>query len=512
MDPKAILSKSLLLIYRTRLINNQENDDLVRTILQVIKVDTPQFDFAGRNCLKDLKEFCLNLLEYKEPIAKEMIIDHLKIILEQEPKLLQLTIESLNQDYDESANKRFITSTIKLLNNYYRENSAIEIINKISYDLKFNRSKITNFSEYLQNAISQLEPLASSIVSLKDPAVVNEVDFETPETLESVLEEVKGLNNNKYIYRFGWHALNKMTQGGLRRGEFCTIGALQHKYKTGFSLSLFMQIARHNKPIIYEEEKEKKPLLLRISFEDSLTNNMQFMYQYLKAHDGEFISAKDFEKISVSDMREYIIAKLTLNGFYIKMMRVDPSQWTYSHVINKIIELEAQGYSVHLLMLDYITLLPTTGCTAGPIGSDKKDLLRRIRNFCSARNIAVVTPLQLSSEAKTLIRNGVPEHQFPNEVAEKGYYDGTKSIDQDIDLELFIHLFTHKRKKYLAVRRGKHRIPTVIDDEDKYFLLKFPGLNIPILEDILGEDSSFKTLPKDSEMDGSDKLLSEVLG
>ena len=165
-----------------------------------------------------------------------------------------------------------------------------------------------------------------------------------------------------------------------------------------------MQIARHNKPIVYEEEKEKKPLLLRISFEDSLTNNMQFMYQYLKAHDGEFISAKDFEKISVSDMREYIIAKLTLNGFYIKMMRVDPSQWTYSHVINKIIELEAQGYSVHLLMLDYITLLPTTGCTAGPIGSDKKDLLRRIRNFCSARNIAVVTPLQLSSEAKTLIR------------------------------------------------------------------------------------------------------------
>jgi hypothetical protein len=239
---------------------------------------------------------------------------------------------------------------------------------------------------------------------------------------------------------------------------------------------------------------------------------MQFMYQYLKAHDGEFISAKDFEKISVSDMREYIIAKLTLNGFYIKMMRVDPSQWTYSHVINKIIELEAQGYSVHLLMLDYITLLPTTGCTAGPIGSDKKDLLRRIRNFCSARNIAVVTPLQLSSEAKTLIRNGVPEHQFPNEVAEKGYYDGTKSIDQDIDLELFIHLFTHKRKKYLAVRRGKHRIPTVIDDEEKYFLLKFPGLNIPILEDILSEDSSFKTLPKDSEMDGSDKLLSEVLG
>jgi len=62
-------------------------------------------------------------------------------------------------------------------------------------------------------------------------------------------------------------------------------------------------------------------------------------------------------------------------------MRVDPSQWTYSSVINKIIELEAQGYCIHILMLDYITLLPTTGCSTGPIGFDKKDLVRRIRNF-----------------------------------------------------------------------------------------------------------------------------------
>jgi len=118
--------------------------------------------------------------------------------------------------------------------------------------------------------------------------------------------------------------------------------------------------------------------------------------------------------------------------------------------------------------------------------------------------------MQLSSEAKMLVRNGVPEHQLVNEVAERGYYDGTKSIDQDIDLELFIHLFSHKRKKYLAVRRGKHRIPTVIDDDDKYFILKFPGLNIPILEDIAGDDTSMKTLPKDSDI-GSGSLIDEVL-
>ena len=77
-------------------------------------------------------------------------------------------------------------------------------------------------------------------------------------------------------------------------------------------------------------------------------------------------------------------------------------------------------------------------------------------------------------------------------------------------LKPFIHLFSHKRKKYLAVRRGKHRIPGIIPDEDKYFLLKFPGLNIPILPDVDGEDSSYSKLPKDFDDNGTN-ILDEVL-
>lgn len=510
MDSKIILVKIITLIYRCRLINNTENDDLARTILNTIKVDSPEFNFNGQNYIRKLKEFALNLLEHKDVIAKEVILQHLSIILENDSKLFSVIKESIEQDHDEASNKRIITSLIKLLNNYYKEHLAIEILSKVTYDLKFNRSKISNFSDYLKSVIAELEPLANMVTTIKDPALINEVDFENPDSLNTVFEEVKNLNSNKSIYRFGWQALNVMTQGGIRRGEFCTVGALQHKYKTGMTLSMFMQIALHNSPIITKEEKGKKPLLLRISFEDSLTNNLQFMYQYLKASDGVYLKPSDFENISTSEMTSYILSKLTATGFHIKMRRIDPSQWTYSSVLNYIIELEAQGYAVHLLMLDYALLLPTTGCTQGPMGADKKDLLRRLRNFCSGRNISFITPLQLSSEAKMLIRNGVPEHLFVKEVAEKGYYDGCKTIDQDIDLELFIHLFTHKRKKYLAVARGKHRIPTVIDDDDKYFILKFPGLNIPIIGDLDREDTSMKKLPKDLEEDGS-SILEEVL-
>lgn len=513
MDIRVVLSKILTLIYRARLVNNIENDDLIRTVLGTVKTDSPEFSFGNTNTPKKIKDFCIELLEDKEPIAKEVILPRLHLLLEKDAKLHASLKESIETDYDDASNKRIITSLIKNLHNYYRESQATDLLNKISYDLKFNRSKITNFNDYLRTTISQLEPLANAHTSLRDPAVVNEVDFASEDSVTTVFEEVKNLNNNKSIYKFGWQALNTVFQGGVRRGEFVTIGALQHKYKTGMSLSMFTQIPLHNTPIVTKEEAAagKKPLLLRISFEDNLTNNLQFMYQYLKAVEGTPVSQKDFDTISAKDMSTYILQKLTATGFHIKMIRVDPSQWTYSSVMNKVIEMEAQGYSVHVLMLDYITLIPTTGCVQGIAGADKKDLIRKIRNFCSARNITCITPLQLSSEAKMMIRNGTPEHNFVNEIAEKGYYDGCKSLDQDIDCELFLHLFTHKRKKYIAVRRGKHRIPTVISEEDKFFMLRFPNLNTPVLEDINGPDSSFSKLPRESE-EHSGGLLEEVLG
>lgn len=512
MDNRVILSKIVTLIYRSRIINNIENDDLVRTILNTIKTDAPEFNFSGHNAIKRLKEFCIELLEEKEQIAKEVITQSLSLILESDSKLLNIIKESVNPDYDDASNKRIITSMVKMLNNYYKEHVAIDILNKATYDLKFNRGKITNFSDYLKTTISNLEPLTNVISTLKDPAVVNEIDFDNPESVAIVFEEVKSLNDSSGVYKLGWQDINIMTQGGIRRGECVGIHALQHKYKTGFSLSSFMQLALENKPIVTKEEMVvgKKPLLVRISFEDTLTNNLQFMYQYLKASEGTPINQKDFNELSAKDMTAYILARLTATGFKIKMRRVDPSQWTYSSLINYILELEAQGYAVHVLMCDYLLKMPTTGCVQGPTGVDKRDMVRRVRNFCSARNIAFISPFQLSTEAKQLIRNGVPEHQFVNEIAEKGYTDGCKTIDQELDLEIYIHLFNYKRRKYLSIRRGKHRLSTAIAEEDKYVIYKFPGLNIPILGDLHKENTGMKKLPKDFE-DESGSILDEVL-
>ena len=515
MDTRTLLSKVISLIYHTRILGNNDHDIIIKTNLNTIKTDLPEHNFANANVIKKLKDYCFTLLEEQEPILKETLIPSLSIILEHDQKLLQVIKDSIEPDRDESTIKKIITNHIKALNTYYKEQLGVELISKASYDLKFNRNKIGSFSDYLKNVIAELEPLTTVSSALKDPAIVNEMDFDNEDSVNLVFDEVKNLNSNKAIYKTGFQALNRMLQGGIRRGETGNCGgALQHNYKTGFSTSVFVSIATNNAPIVTKEEAEqnRKPLLVRISFEDSLTNNTQFIYQYLKANAGEIVKPKDFETLSTKDMTKYIMERMTATGFSVKMLRVDPSQWTFADVLSKIYEYESQGYAVHILQIDYISMLPTTGCDrSGPIGSDKRDLVRRLRNFCSARNIALLSPFQLNTEVKNLVRNGVPVKQMLEEVASGTMYDGSKTIANDLDFEIFIHLVSHNRKKYLAVYRGKHRLPTQPDPDDMFFMLPFPMLNVPVLEDIDKDDTSIKSFPKAS-VEANDNLLDEMLG
>lgn len=514
MDTRTLLAKAIQLIFRSRQIGLDDHDDLIRTVLGTVNVDKREQSFLGSNNTGRLKDYVVSLLDEKEPIDAENLIPTLSILLEHDPKLLNVIKESILTELNEGTIKRVISSSIKTLNNFYKEHLAMEVINRMSYDLKFNRNKIGSFSTYMQNALAELEPLSSMMTNIKDPSIVSEVDFEVDSSLDALFEEVRSLNSNNSVYKFGWQRLNAMCQGGIRRGEFATIGALQHKYKTGFSLSLFMQIAIHNTPIVTKEEAvaKKKPLLLRISFEDNLTNNLQFMCQYLSAMDGNMMSKEDFTNKPVDELRDFIMDKLKATGFSIKMFRIDPSQWSYNDIFNMVIKLEAEGYSVHVLALDYIGMVPTKGCVQGPAGVDFRDLLRRVRNFCSARNIAFLSPLQLSTEAKRLLRNGVAEHQLVKEVANLGYYANSSQLDQEIDLELFLHSFTHKGKGYITINRGKHRLPTMVDESQLYFMLPFPDRHTPVLPDIDGDDTSLDRLPKGSVDIEQTDLLSEVLG
>ena len=84
-------------------------------------------------------------------------------------------------------------------------------------------------------------------------------------------------------------------------------------------------------------------------------------------------------------IQNYVIDNLGKNGFEIFLVRADPTLWTYQSIFGYVNQLEAQGYEVQALFIDYLAILPTTGCdNSGPMGTALRDMFRRVRNFCSS--------------------------------------------------------------------------------------------------------------------------------
>lgn len=497
MDDINLLVKTLLLLYRESKLPNDSKDystDLIKTVLEFVKIpEDIIFGNKEKEIITKLKSLVLNLcnnITTTEP-EKTILLTDLSLILNEEEdykKLYTTLLESLNEEMAEGSLKKSITAIRKSLTMYYKDRSIQKIISTASFEINNKRDKI-KIGEFVDTLITQLESYREN-TTVNDPAVVSILDIGDPDELSTVFEKITQTNEKEgMIFKTGWQGLNRITGNGLRRGDFVFFPALQHKYKSGTTLSIFAQIAMYNKPFLKDENK--KPLMLRISLEDNEGDYITFLYNYLKYDEHLYLDKNDIA--SNSEKANYVRSKLTATGFHLKFLRVDPSLWSYRDLFNTVIELESQGYEVQVLMVDYLSLLPTTGCDArGATGTDLRDLFRRVRNFVGAKDILFMSPHQMSTEAKMVLRNEVNEFNFLNNVAEKGFYSGSKQLDQEIDLELYIHLFKHQKDTYLGIRRGKMRRP--IQVEENYFLMKFPK-GTPIPSDINREDSSMSRLP-----------------
>jgi hypothetical protein len=384
MDHKLLLCKSLTLLYRESqlAVKSENSNDLVRTVLENIQVSEMGIGIStDRDIIIALKstilEMCNNPVDHA--YDKLDLLQRVKLNAGHDEKLYECMLQGIDEDLNESVLKRMVTNIRKQIMNHFREQQISDVLNKASAAFKFNRDKIKDVNQFVTEIIGQLEPLQLTSGS-KDPAVINDIDLGDDNSVKQIFSEIQKSVTGKKVYKTGWQALNRMLQGGFRPSETWMINALQHKYKTGFTLSLFKQFALYNKP--FTEDPNKKPLIIRISFEDELKTNLQFLYQSLKYDElSELVSV---DGTSVEEMQSYVKQRLHVNGFHIKMIRVDPTMWSYKNICNRIIELEAEGYSVEILMVDYLAMVPTVGCiNTGPMGTDIRDLFRRLRNFCS---------------------------------------------------------------------------------------------------------------------------------
>lgn len=482
VDSKLLLVKSITLLYRESLLPNDIDSakELVRTVLDGVKLSDINITINHeRDILSSLKQTALDMCDNPNDHIYELpeLLQRLKVNSGNDDQLYESIVQGLDSDLSESSLKRTVSNIRKSISNHFKDSKIDEILTKAASNFRYKRSGIKNVTAFVAEICGKLEPfqLDSNVV---DPAIISDIDTSDVKGLSDIYNAIQQTVSGASSLRTGLQGLNALLGGnGFARGEEWVIGALQHQFKTGFSLMIFKQIALYNKPVM--TDITKKPLLLRISFEDSLKLNLQAIYQSLKENEiGEMPSV---HSISTEEMAEYVQTKLGVNGYHTRFMHVNPSLWTYRDVCNQIIKLESEGYEVHLCMLDYLLKLPTTGCDSGPMGHDIRNMFERIRNFMTARNILVITPHQLSPDAKRMIREG--KTNFVKQLVGGGYYSGCSQLDQVVDGEIFIHIEIINGESYLTIQRGKHRGIEQTPVEDRFVVYKFNGKS-GILDDI----------------------------
>lgn len=317
--------------------------------------------------------------------------------------------------------------------------------------------------------------------------IVDYIDIADTDKMEEMFKKAQEESSAEGVLKIGWQGLTRMFgwHGGLRRGDCYVVGALQHNYKSGFVMNLTKQVALYNKPYMLDEKK--KPLILVVSAENSTTDNMTFLYSSLVENaTGE---PADLSAVSYETMTQYVKQALGVNGYHFHHVRVNPSDFGYQELFTLTMTLESQGFEIHLLTIDYLNMFTKKGCTEGASGQNVRDLIRRVRNHYAPRKTTVVFPHQVSTEAKYLLRNGVDD--FVKEIANKGFWDSCKTIDQEVDMEILIHIVKLDGKSYLTVQRGKHRGLGTRQTPDAHMYTVLPFFPVGgIRDDIHGKDLS----------------------
>lgn len=475
MNDKLILVKAFLLIYRESLVPANKDDvsgSIIRKSLELIKKAEVTISLSRElDIITNLKNEVLEMLgnSKNHVYVKEDLINRIKLLTGSDEVLYETLYDGITTELDEFKLKQAIINDRRSLAAFNKQEELAKVVS-LSYSEYFhNKDKITDFGKWVEELQAKLEPFKTKL-DQEDPAISDEVDFNDEQSVSDLAKTMSEEINGDLGFMFGLQDINAMFNGKLRRGETFVVNALQHNYKTGFTLSMFVHAAVFNTPTLLD--KTKKPLLVRISFEDSTSLNLQFIYKYLYENEtGKVIDEEDVAVIDPAIIAAYCREKLTATGFSVKILKVDPLLWTLNDLFNKIIEYESQGYEVQLCMVDYLHKLPTTGCVGNNGSEEYRNMLERTRQFFLKRKCLFVTPWQISTDAKTLIREGA--NDFVKLLPGRGYNAGSKQIDQVLDAEIFIHKEISKGVSYLTVQAGKLRRIVKPTDDKTYRVYSF---------------------------------------
>jgi hypothetical protein len=495
MDSKLILIKCITLLYCESIVPNRSfrSTVLVLNIVEQLKIPVQVGEVDNsRNTIIGLRESLEWMCNEPENERYDLISLLQRVRLSVGDDVHVFESFSMISEYDKLEDDALISAIKKLnyeLKEFVERSTVKEIIHKAHREVFYNK-KGMDWGNFTNNLVSDLELHSGAMSREEKGFMLNVMNMSDIASLKTVLEKAKDDTEGKGGFRTGWQAVNRMLGEGqqFRRGMFVLVGALTHMYKSGFVHDLFRHFCIYNEPEL--EDPSKKPAIVYYSAENRAEEDLIRMYVALRENEtGEAVNTNT---IDLDEASEYISVRLQERGFEVIMNRIDPGSFTAQDLMNEMLELEAQGFEVQACCFDYLNLISKKGITSSTMtGEDTRALMQKVRVFMSARNILFITPHQLSQQAMEKKREGTMN--FLAEIAGKNYWDSSKRIANEADLEIFLDIVNRDNVSYLHVHRGKHRTVKATPAKLREFYLPFSDVGY-VPEDIDGADRSLKTI------------------
>lgn len=497
LDNKLILIKSISLVFcesKTLRMKGQ-SAPLIKSVVSKLKLPDHMMETdTGRNAILGLRDTLGWMLENPtETFDAVSLLQRIKLNIGDDDHIYEVAqsievYDKLNMDELMST----ACSLNKEIGQLHGKMSIRDIIYTAHRDLFYNK-KMIDWNDYVNDLVADLGTHTGAMSQDQKSFLLDVMDMNDPEAMAVILEAAKDDIEGVGGFRTGWQAMNRMLgpSGQMRRGMFVLVGALTHNYKSGLCADLFRHFATLNEPLL--KDPTKKPLLLYFSSENRAQEDLMRMYVALKEEETRV--AVNISTVNSKEAALYVSQRLTERGFEVAMFRVDGGAINYTKLTQLILQYEADGYEVQAVVFDYLSLIDKSDLgSKSMIGEDVRYLMEKTRTFMSARDILFVTPHQLSQEAMSLKRSGVKS--FISEIAGKNYWDGSKRIANEADLEIFLDIVKRDGRSYLDIHRGKYRTVKAPPIATHHFILPFSDIAyIPM--DIHGEDSSLTTLVSD---------------
>lgn len=449
MDERTQLTNLIVVLCQQQYVINKRAgrfENLANEVVRLIK--EPANNGGGNDgsvVVRALLDIVKNILSkgVSSEISINGILEHMRTTCTNFPKVIEQLEKNLIgiEKKPDAILEGSIALHCEFLEKWINTTNYRRILNKASFDFDPEGNRAEHLKELQENLEKYTKDTSeirhvSDIPCFVDGAMVNDRE-EFKEKFIAVSEDDEE-DTASNIFKFDLDGLNQgFGDGGMKHPSATLVNALTGCGKTSSTMRMMRGLCKMNDGYSYVKDKDKKPLILVVTMENTVNEIVGEMYHDMLVEE----SGMDYPHADGDTAFEYLNNTLLKNNWHLQIIFGKKKTVTVNDIDKAIEFFENQGYQLVMLVVDYLQLMDYGDPTRkGRLESQLiKDTAGQLEAITKAqRNASYITCAQIKSELK----NERSRKEFAKEIGPRLETAFCKGLGDEFDYCLTVNVTT----------------------------------------------------------------------